>query len=388
MEKNKKHKIVFTGGGTGGHVFPLVSVIREIKKIIPPEELEIYYIGPKDDFSKNYIEKEGVKIKYIYTGKVRRYFHPKALMQNLLDIFFKMPAGIIQSFFYLYIFSPDLVFGKGGYGSFPVILMARVFQTPVILHESDVVMGAANEFLQKFSAEVFVSFPKTEKIAEGKMFVVGNPVRKEILQGDKEKAKNVFGLNEEGPVVLILGGSQGSERINDLFLSSATGFLQNYQVLHQCGKNNFKSVSAEMNAVVKEDLRKNYRVYPFFNEEELANAYALADIVISRAGSASIFEISAVSRAGIFLPLPEAAQNHQVKNAYAYSSTGAAIVLEQDNLTSHFFLEKVKELFSPIKQIRIMEDRAKHFSKPRAGMVIASYIKEYLIREENGPSEG
>ncbi len=383
MEINKKHKIVFTGGGTGGHVFPLVSIIREIKKIIPSENLEIYYIGPKDDFSKSYMEKEGVRIRYIHTGKIRRYFNPKAILANLLDIFLKIPLGLIQSFFYLYIFSPDLVFGKGGYGSFPVILMARVFQTPVILHESDVVMGAANEFLQKFSAEVFVSFPKTEKTAEGKMFVVGNPVREEILQGSKEEAKKIFGLNEERPVVLILGGSQGSERINDLFLSSATGFLENYQVLHQCGKNNFKTVSAEMNAVVNEDLRKNYRIYPFFDEKELANAYAIADIVISRAGSASIFEIAAVSRAGIFLPLPEAAQNHQVKNAYTYASTGAAIVLEQDNLTSHFFLEKVKELFSPIKQIRIMEDRAKHFSRSRAAVIIASYIKEYLKHEKD-----
>lgn len=381
MEKQKKYKIIFTGGGTGGHIFPLVTIIRELKKIIPQELLDIYYIGPKDSLSEKYMNKENVDIRYIYTGKMRRYMGGRAMLENFIDIFFRIPIGIIQAFFYLYIFSPDLIFGKGGYGSFPIILTAKVFQVPVILHESDAVLGATNQFLQKISTEIFVSFPKTEKIINNKMFVVGNPVREEILGGNKEKAKEIFKLNGEKPVILILGGSQGSERINDLFLSSASPFLENFQVIHQCGTNNYQQISAESKATIKEDLKKNYHLVSFLDEEELSHAYALADLVVSRSGSGSIFEIAAVGKGGVLLPLPEAAQQHQLKNAYAYASAGAGVVFEEENMSPHFFLEKIKELFSPIEQIRIMERNAKNFAKPRAGFVVASYLKEYLMKK-------
>ncbi len=378
----KKYKIVFTGGGTGGHVFPLVAILRELKKMIPEEKIDIYYIGPKDGLSKEYIEKEGVNIKYIHTGKLRRYVGVKAIIENIKDIFFRVPLGIIQSFMHLYIFSPDLIFGKGGYGSFPVILTAKVFQVPVILHESDAIVGAANQFLQKFSTEVFVSFPNTESVLNQKMFVVGNPIREEVVGGKRERGVELFKITDDKPVLLILGGSQGSERINDLFLSASTGFLENFQVIHQCGKNNYKNVLAESSATIKEELKSRYFLKDFFNEEELAAAYKVADFVISRAGSGSIFEIAANGKASALLPLPESAQNHQVKNAYNYASSSAGVVFEEENLSSHFFLEKIKELFSPIEQVRIMERNALNFARPRAAFIVASYLKEYLSREE------
>jgi UDP-N-acetylglucosamine--N-acetylmuramyl-(pentapeptide) pyrophosphoryl-undecaprenol N-acetylglucosamine transferase len=380
MKKNKKYRIVFTGGGTGGHVFPLVAIIRELKEIIPKDLIEIYYLGPKDVFSKQYIAKEGIEIRYIRTGKLRRYSGGKAILENIIDVFFRVPFGIIQSFFYLYIFSPDLIFGKGGHGSFPVIVTAKVFQIPVILHESDAVLGVVNQFLQKISTEVFVSFPKTENVIGHKMFVVGNPIRKEILNGDRERGQQLFKLKGEKPVILILGGSQGSERINDLFLSSASPFLEKFEVIHQCGKDNYKQVLAESNATVKEELRKNYYLTPFLNEDEIADAYKLSDLVVSRAGSGSIFEISATGKASVLLPLPEAAQNHQLKNAYAYAALKAGVVFEEGNMSPRFFLERIKELFSPIEQIRNMENNAKNFSKPKAAYIIASYLKEYLTR--------
>lgn len=382
MSENKKYKIIFTGGGTGGHIFPLIAIVRELKKIIPQEKIDILYIGPKDNLSKDYMEREGISVRYVSTGKVRRYLGFKAIIENLKDVLFRVPLGIIQSFVHLYTFSPDLIFGKGGYGSFPVILTAKIFQVPVILHESDSIVGAANQFLQKFSTEIFVSFPKTESVLNQKMFIVGNPVREEILSGSKEKGIGMFKITGEKPVILILGGSQGSERINDLFLSSSTGFLDNFQIIHQCGINNYKQVYAESNATIKEELKPRYFLKDFLTEEEIACAYKVADFVISRAGSGSIFEIAANGKASALLPLPESAQNHQVKNAYSYSSFSAGVVFEQENLSSHFFLEKIKELFSPIEQIRIMERNALNFARPRAAFIIASYLKEYLSREE------
>ncbi len=382
-ENKKKHKIVFTGGGTGGHIFPLVAIIRQLKKIIPEEEMDLYYIGPYDNLSQPYLkEKEGVKIKYISTGKIRRYGGFKPIMQNLIDIFFRIPLGIIQSFVALYGISPDLVFGKGGYGSFAVIVNARLLEVPVFLHESDSVAGAVNQSLQRLSTEVFTSFPETEKISPKKVMALGNPVREEILKGSKDEAKRIFGIQGEKPVVLIIGGSQGSEKINDLFLSSATAFLEKFEVLHQCGENNYKEVSTEAAAIIREDLRNDYKIFPFFDESQLANAYKVADIVVSRAGSGSIFEISANGKAGVFLPLSGSAQNHQVKNAYAYTSFRSGIVLEEENLSSHFFLSRIEELFSPIDQIRNMEKNALYFARPRAAHIIASYIKEYLIRDQ------
>ncbi len=380
MKKNKKYRVVFTGGGTGGHIFPLVAIIRELKELISSDLIDIYYIGPKDSFSEKYISKEGVEVRYINTGKLRRYSGSRAILENIIDLFFRVPCGIVQSFFHLYISSPDLIFGKGGHGSFPVILTAKIFQIPVILHESDAVLGAVNQFLQKISSEIFVSFPKTENVLGNKMFVIGNPIRKEVLDGDQEKAKQIFHLSGEKPVILILGGSQGSERINDLFLSSAAPFLEKFEVIHQCGENNYKQVLAESNATIKEELRKNYHLTPFLSEEEISHAYKIADLIVSRAGSGSIFEISAVGKASVLLPLPEAAQNHQLKNAYAYSASRAGVVFEEGNMSPRFFLEKIKELFSPIEQIRNMEKNAKSFSKPRAAYVIASYLKEYLTK--------
>ncbi len=377
----KKYKIIFTGGGTGGHVFPLVAIIRELKKIMIDEDLDVFYIGPSDKISKEYIAREKVNIRYIHSGKIRRY--SSGLLQNIIDILFKIPLGIIQSFFYIFIISPDLIFSKGGYGSLPVVLMAKLFQVPVILHESDAILGGSNQFLQKLSTEVFVSFANTEKTDPKKIFVVGNPIRKELIEGDKEKGRELFKLSSEKPVLLIIGGSQGSERINELFLSAITGFLNDFEVIHQCGENNYKKVYTESQALLSsEEHKNNYHPYPFFDEEQIKNAYAVADLIISRAGSGSIFEIAANGKASVLLPLPESAQNHQVKNAYAYASSRAGIVLEQENLSSNFFLSKIKELFSPIEQIRNMEVNAKDFSRIRAAFIIATYIKEYLIREK------
>ncbi len=378
MKKNS-YKIIFSGGGTGGHTFPLIAIIRELKEIFP-ENLDIYYIGPKDNITKPYMEEEGVKVKHVFTGKVRRYWDLKSSLQNIIDVLFKIPIGVIQSIFYIFFISPDLVFSKGGYGSLPCVVAGRVFQVPVFLHESDSILGAANNFLQRFSVEVFTSFSDTKKVDNNKMVVVGNPIRKEILTGGREEGEKMFNLQKEKPLLLIMGGSQGSERINDIILHVLNEMLDYFEIIHQCGSQNHKHVSAESNAIITDkEIKKGYHLYSLLNEEQIRHAYKLSDLIISRAGSGSIFEIAAVGKPSILLPLPESAQNHQARNAYFYSRTGAAIVLEEENLTPHFFLDRVKGLFSPPLQLKAMKDNTGIFAKPRAGKVVASYIKEYLI---------
>jgi len=375
-------KILFAGGGTAGHIIPIVAIIREIKKNHQNKNLKIFYIGPKDSFISKILSQENIKIKHILAGKIRRGFSIKNIFQNLIDIFFKIPIGIFQSFFYILFLSPDLIFSKGGFGSFPSVLIGKIFLVPIFLHESDVIPGKANKFLSKFALEIFISFPKTKYFPNEKIILVGNPIRSEILNGSKEKAKEFFKLKEGKPVILILGGSQGAQRINNKILEILPALLKDFEIIHQCGEKNLKKVNDEIKIILdeREKSKNSYHLYPFLNEQEISLAYAASDLIISRAGSGSIFEIAAINKPSILIPLPESAQNHQIRNAYYYGSNGACIVLEEMNITPYFFLERIKQLFKYPETLNKMINATKEFSRPNAGKIIAEYITEYLIK--------
>ncbi|MCD6178131.1 undecaprenyldiphospho-muramoylpentapeptide beta-N-acetylglucosaminyltransferase [bacterium] len=373
-------KIVFTGGGTGGHIYPIIAITREIKKISPPDqEIRFFYIGPKDELTARLLSQEGIKIKPILAGKIRRYCTIIAILQNIIDIF-KTAIGIIQAFGHLFFLAPDLVFSKGGFGAFPVIISARILRIPIFLHESDAVSGLANRITAKFAAEVFISFPKTENINASKMILVGNPIRKEILEGSEEDARKLFEITSNRPVILILGGSQGAQKINDLILDSLPQLIEDFEIIHQAGIRNFEQVKAEAEVVINKESRKYYHIYPFLREIELKHAYKISDFIVSRAGSGSIFEIAALGKPSILIPLPGSAQDHQLKNAYAYAKNKAAIVIEQENLTPNFFITTLKNILADQKTRKKMQEAAKNFSKPRAAEIIANYILEYFQR--------
>jgi len=380
-------RILFTGGGTGGHAFPLVAIIREIRKLYSKKDLEFFYIGPKptrnasysdaggDEFSAILLSQEDVHVKTIAGGKIRRYFS----FQNFIDIFFKIPWSFFQSFYYLVKIDPQLIFSKGGPGSLPVVFCAKLLKMPIFLHESDVVPGLSNRLASKWAKKIFTSFPKTEYFDQNAVTLVGNPIRSEILEGSEEKAKELFDLTLEKPVILFLGGSQGAEFINDFVLRTLNTLLEDFEIIHSCGRENIKSVQSESEVVLNKSLGKYYHPYSFLDEERLKNAYKAADFGVVRAGSGTIFEIAAVGLPSILVPLPSAAANHQAKNAYTYAQTGAAIVMEQDNLTPNFFLEKIKYLFAKPETLEEMKEEALRFSKPLAAKSIARNILEYLM---------
>ena len=375
-------KILFTGGGTGGHILPIIAVSREIRKLQSNHELskavQFFYMGPKDSFSEILLAQEGIKAHHIFSGKIRRYQFFKSLPQNLLDVFVKVPLGILQAFFQIFILSPDLIFSKGGYGSIPSALAGWILRVPIILHESDIVPGLANRITGNFASEIFASFPGTQHFPKKKVAVLGNPIRTEILSGSKEEATSIFRLQKGKPVLLLLGGSQGAQRINDMLLVILKEALQTYEIIHQTGEKNFTQVKAEAEVVVPKELMRFYHPVSFFKEPELRHAYAASDIIVSRAGSGSIFEIASLGKPSILIPLPEAAQNHQIENAYAYQKTGACIVLEESNLSPHFFLERVRYLFSDSKELSTMSKAALSFARPHTAKKIAQYIVEYL----------
>lgn len=373
-------KILFSGGGTAGHILPIIAIVREMKKL--NLDLEFFYIGPEDEFSSILLSQEGIKIKKIFAGKIRRYWGLKSFFQNMVDILFKIPFGFFQSFFYIFILSPDLIFSKGGYGSLAPVFAAWILQVPIFLHESDVTPGLANRLMSRFALEIFVSFPifQTEYFPPKKMISVGNPIKKEILEGSPQEAKKMFNLSGERPVILILGGSQGAQRINDLVLAILPEILEKYEIIHQCGEKKYKEVLAEAAVVIPKSLEKYYHLFSFLMEIELKQAYQAADLVISRAGSGSIFEIAACGKAAILIPLPESAQEHQIKNAYTYAELGGALVIEESNLTSHFFLERIDYLLTRPALLKKMEKAAKDFSRPRSAEIIAQYLGDYLTQ--------
>jgi UDP-N-acetylglucosamine--N-acetylmuramyl-(pentapeptide) pyrophosphoryl-undecaprenol N-acetylglucosamine transferase len=346
--------------------------LRKISK-----DFQFFYIGPRDEFAQTFLPHEDVKIKWILTGKLRRYLNLKSIFQNLIDLF-KIPIGFLQSFFYLFFINPDLIFSKGGYGSLPVVVSGWILAIPIFLHESDVIPGLANRIAAKFALEIFVSFPRTLYFPQDKMIWVGNPIRTELLKGDKEEALAYFKITREKPIILILGGSQGAQRINDKILAILNELLENFEIIHQTGVKNFKEVELEAEALVKKELKKYYHPFPFLKEEELRRAYAICDLIIARAGSGTIFEIAALGKPSIIIPLPESAQDHQLANAYSFFESKATIVIEEKNFTPGFFLEKLRYLFSHREELEEMSKAAKDFSRPLAAKVIAHYIFEFL----------
>jgi len=372
-------KILFTGGGTAGHIFPIIAIAREIKKKDPEGKFHFFYIGPKDKFVSGLLSKEGIQVKTILAGKLRRYFSPL----NIIDLVFKTPIGIIQAFFHIYTISPDVVFSKGGYGSLPADIAAWLLVTPVFLHESDVAPGLANKIVSRFAIEIFTAFPveKTQYFPADKMLAAGNPLREEILSGSAKDAVKVLKLEGGKPVILFLGGSQGAKKINETVLVVLADLLDDFEILHQTGQENFEQVRAEADVMItNESLKKYYHPFSFLNENELANAYQAAGLIVSRAGAGSIFEIAAVGKPSILVPLQGSAQNHQLKNAYVFAENGAVIVMEEINFTPHFLLERIKFLFSNPRRLKEMARAAKEFSRPAAAKIVADYLTAYLTQ--------
>ncbi|MDD5639746.1 MAG: undecaprenyldiphospho-muramoylpentapeptide beta-N-acetylglucosaminyltransferase [Candidatus Pacebacteria bacterium] len=362
-------KIVLTGGGTGGHVFPLIAISRKIKDI--KNNSEIFYIGPRDLFTKNAFDYENIPIKTIFSGKIRRYFNIHSIFQNIIDIFFKIPIGFFQSVIYLSKIKPDFIFSKGGYGGIPVIFAGNLLKIPIFLHESDSIAGLANKIAGKFAKKIFVSFPieYVKNLPKEKLIYTGSPIRRGILSGNPISAQKIFHLSEKKPILLILGGSQGSKRINTIIIENLDYLLENFEIIHQTGRIDYKRIVKYKN--------DNYHIYDFLSEEEIGHALCCADCIISRSGSSSIAEISASEKPSILIPLPESAQNHQVYNAYIYEKSKACIVIEEKDFTKEKLVDSIDRIMNPKKRKDFCK-AAKDFAKKDADKIIAKKILEEI----------
>ncbi len=366
-------KILLAGGGTGGHFFPLIAVTRSIYKISELQrigKIEIFFMSD-DPINNDLLLINQIKFIKIPAGKMRRYFS----FLNLIDLF-KLIFGIIVSFFKIYSLFPDVIFSKGGYASFPVLLSARFLKIPIIIHESDSIPGIVNKWSGKWARSVAISFAETAKFfKQEKTIFTGNPVRQQILGGNEAEAIQKFDLEERVPVVLFLGGSQGAEKINENVLEILPAILKNFQVIHQTGSKNFNDVFERSKIILnKFELTHRYHVFPFLNEGELKNAAKATSLVVSRAGAGSIFEIAAWGLPSILIPISDSAQNHQRENAYIYAGNGACEIIEEENLKPHLLLAQIEKILYDNNRREKMSLVAKNFSMPNASDLIAQEI--------------
>jgi UDP-N-acetylglucosamine--N-acetylmuramyl-(pentapeptide) pyrophosphoryl-undecaprenol N-acetylglucosamine transferase len=338
-------RLALAGGGTGGHIMPNIAIIDDLRSgFSNPADLEILYFGTRNGMEKSLLKSIDVRYKGIFCGKLRRYF----AWRNFTDIF-KIPMGFFQSIAALIRFRPLVIFCKGGYVSFPVAAAGWVLKIPVILHESDVIPGLANKLSARFADTICVSHEESVKYFHGKkVAVTGNPVRREIANGNKEDGKLLSGLRENLPTVLIMGGSQGAESINEVVFDSLDNLLTKYQILHICGKNGVKSDNRILEKLREENrkLVSRYRAFSFVGED-LKHLYALADLIVSRAGANSLAEISAIGKPSILVPLgKKASRGDQIENAEVFVKNHPAVILKDEEFTPGILILSIENLFS------------------------------------------
>lgn len=375
---NQLLKIVFTGGGSGGHVYPLLAVAEELKKISNERgiNLDLHYVGIYANDHDVYFQEGAIAVHPIWAAKFRRYFS----ILNIIDIpiFF---ISIIQAFFKLFWLMPDVVFSKGGPGAYPVVLAAWFYRIPIFIHESDAVPGLTNLLSRRFATRIAVSFEIAARYFDpNKTAVTGNPVRKSLIQNmmPSNIAKEELGFNGEEPLLLVLGGSQGARRINDFILVNLEQLVGETQILHQTGIANFIDVknlsrAALIDMPIQTELQHRYEAVSYF-EQNLATALSAADLVVARAGSGTIFELAAFKKPVILIPLAEAAGDHQRINAYEFAKLGGGVVIEESNLFPGIFINQIKEILGNLMKIQKMQEASYKFYKPEAVSMIAEEI--------------
>ncbi len=374
-------KIVFTGGGTGGHFYPIIAVVEELNKLIDHEKFvgtKIYYFS-NIPYDKEALFVSGLDFEEINAGKMRTYFSFK----NFSDIF-KTFLGILTAILKLFIIYPDVVFGKGGYASFPTLVAARILRIPVVIHESDAAPGRVNIWAGRFASKIAVSFNEAAEFFPKKRVAwTGQPIRQEIAQkGDHKEALDFFKLEPNLPVIFIIGGSLGAELINNTVIDALPRLLKNYQIIHQTGVRNFKFVTDRSQVVLVDSEEKSrYVAIDFLNPLQMKMAAGAADIIISRAGS-TLFEIAAWGVPSILVPFTNSNADHAKKNAFAYSRSGACIVIEEMNMTANILSSEIDRILNDKKLLVQMSESAKKFNKPDGAKKIASELLTIALSHE------
>lgn len=377
-------KILLTGGGTGGHFYPLIAIAEEINRIADEERiinLKLYYMSD-NPYDAGLLEEQFITYIPIVSGKLRVHLSLQNILFNIksvITVFF----GIIGALFKVFKLYPDVVVSKGGYASFPVLMAARLLRIPVIIHESDTVPGRVSKWSGKFARKVALSYPEAATyFADTKVSVTGQPIRKSYIHPVKQGAKEFFDLSPDILTVGIWGGSQGARTINDAVVNCIGELLDDYQVIHQTGGSDFDDVTTEVRIIMGDNTKRNrYKPFAFLNNVQSKMFAGAVDIVVSRAGS-SLFEIAAWGKPSILIPYIYAHGDHQRKNAYHYARTGACVVIEEANLTSSVLLNEIRSILNTKERYESMSGHARAFFTPDAARKIATEAVTVAISHE------
>lgn len=366
-------RIALVGGGTGGHIYPLIAVAQELLSRFSTAEtpVEVKIFG---DGVSQAAKEAGLPFKSLLTSKWRRYFSFK----NFTDIL-KIPFVFLQSIFYFWTYMPDVVFAKGGYSSVIPIIVAKFYMIPCVIHESDAIPGKANLLLSKFAKKIFTSFEAAiQYFPAEKTETVGIPIRTALIHSVHSESLAKFEFPDTKPIVFIFGGSQGAKAINNALIEALPQMTAKFNIIHQTGIKNKKEIDQEIERLVKEGqtkygqiIQSSYKSYSFLNAKEIGLAYSAADVVVTRGGASAIFEAASLGKPIIIIPIYESASGHQLANAREASNYGA-IVVEEPNLTPHLLID----------QISHAHENRQELGKKILGLASpnsASYIAQSLI---------
>jgi len=368
-------KIAFVGGGSGGHFYPLIATAEILNQ--SPLAPELYYFGPTA-YDENELKKNHIKHIYCPAGKLRRYFS----WLNLWD-FLKTIGGLMTAFYKLYFIYPDVIFSKGGYTSVPILLMARFYRIPVVIHESDSKPGRANLLARKFARYIGIAYAEVaDYFPVEKTALIGIPVRQAIAKINQDPF-TILQIPDDKPLIYVTGGSLGAERINSLILLSLNDLLPHYRIFHQTGPAQEKVViETAQSLVTDKSLLENYYVRGLLPAETITALLDASTLVISRAGSTTIYEIAMHGKPAIIIPIPEEVSHDQRTNAYAYARTGAASVLEEGNLNSSLLTSEITAIIDDPNKYSTMQTAAKNFGTGEAATKIAEVL--LTIGQEHG----
>ncbi|OGG69566.1 hypothetical protein A3F27_00395 [Candidatus Kaiserbacteria bacterium RIFCSPHIGHO2_12_FULL_53_13] len=377
-------KIALTGGGTGGHFYPLIAVSEAIEDLAKERTLiepELFYIGP-DVFDTAALHEHDIVYVKNQAGRMRRY----ASILNFFDIF-KTAWGIISGTVNLFRIYPDVVFSTGGFAAYPTLFAAWILRIPVVIYDADATPGRVSVWSSKFARWIAVAHPdaatKFPDKVRSRIARVGHPIRKEIEAVAHEGGHEFLKLEDSVPTIFIMGGSQGAKAINDAVLDALPELVKHYNVVHQTGTAN-QDETRKISRLVLESssFDKRYRAFGLLNTLSMRMTAGIASLIIARAGSGTIFEIACWGIPSILIPLPDDISHDQTENAYSYARGGAAVIVEQRNLTPHLLVAEIERITGNKELQKKMSDAAREFARPQSARKIAEIIVETALEHE------
>ncbi len=377
LVSSRRLRVIVTGGGTGGHVSPAVAVITRLRErsLVEGWPLEMLYIGSVAGVERHIVSEMSIKYVAIQTGKLRRYLS----LQTPVDLLARLPAGAFQALRAVRRFRPDVIFSTGGYVCVPTVVSGALLAVPSLAHEQTALVGLANRIAGRFATRVAISFPQSASFfPAGKTILTGNPVRPSILGGDAARAAQRFGLDALVPTLYVTGGAQGSHAVNLAVCDALPRLLDFCQLIHQCGEGPDGSgadlrMLRQTQSALGDAQRARYVVQAYVGEE-LADIYALASLVIGRAGAGTVNELATLGKPSLLIPLPGAASGEQEANGRALEKEGGAVLLLQRDLTPDSFVAAIYKLIEEPARLAEMRAGALKLARPSAADAIVDEL--------------